>query len=115
MRKIGLLMFIICVTLALDGCLKMGLSKAESAIAGQKTIEELQILVSSDVHGRYMPYDYDKEKKDTKGSLTQMYTAIKEIRTDKSILIDVGDSIKGNKSNKGLEKVLEKAHNKAKD
>ena len=89
MRKLGVVISITSMALFLTACAVSGFDKDTKS----ESLEELQILVTSDVHGRYMPYNYEDYKKDTNGSLTQMYTAIQKLRTDRSILVDVGDSI----------------------
>lgn len=60
----------------------------------------LQILATSDVHGRFMPYDYATDSKDLRGSLAQVATKVKELRKNNpnTILIDNGDSIQDNSS-----------------
>ncbi|MCM1988580.1 5'-nucleotidase C-terminal domain-containing protein [Oceanirhabdus seepicola] len=61
---------------------------------------EIQILATSDVHGRFMPYDYAVNASYTKGSLTQVLTAINELREQNpnTILVDNGDTIQDNSS-----------------
>ncbi len=56
----------------------------------------LQIFSTSDIHGKYMPYDYALDTVSTSGSMTQISSAINELRDEDTILIDVGDSIQGN-------------------
>ncbi len=71
-----------------------GLSRARAAA---DTVQ-LTILGTSDVHGRFMPWDYATDTEDRSGSLVQLYTAIKEIRqeTPNVILVDAGDAIQDN-------------------
>ncbi len=61
---------------------------------------EIQILATSDVHGRFMPYDYAVNASYTQGSLTQVLTAINELREENpnTILVDNGDTIQDNSS-----------------
>lgn len=59
----------------------------------------LQILATSDTHGRFLPYDYAVNAPDTSGSLAQVSTAVKSARTanpDNTILVDAGDIIQDN-------------------
>ncbi|KXO12585.1 2',3'-cyclic-nucleotide 2'-phosphodiesterase [Moritella sp. JT01] len=56
------------------------------------------ILGTSDLHGRFIPWDYSTDKPNPKGSLSQIASKVKEIRnTEKNvILVDAGDAIQGN-------------------
>ncbi|WP_160680441.1 5'-nucleotidase C-terminal domain-containing protein [Clostridium sp. C8-1-8] len=59
----------------------------------------LQILATSDSHGRFLPYDYAVNAPDTTGSLAQVYTAVKQLRAqnpNNTILVDDGDTIQDN-------------------
>lgn len=56
----------------------------------------ITILATSDVHGKYMPWDYFLDEEDKSGSMTQISTLIKNIRDKNTILIDTGDFIQGN-------------------
>ncbi|MBQ5501522.1 MAG: metallophosphoesterase, partial [Selenomonas sp.] len=80
------------VTVAFDG-----LSCVQAFAAAGDTVK-LTILGTSDVHGRFMPWDYATDTEDRSGSLVQLYTAIKEIRkeTPNVILVDCGDAIQDN-------------------
>ena len=59
---------------------------------------DLQILATSDVHGKFDPWDYATNKEDTTGSLAQQATAIKENRTSTTLVVEAGDIIQGNSS-----------------
>ena len=58
----------------------------------------ITILSTSDIHGRYMPWDYAVDGANTKGSITQISTFVKEVRKDNPniILLDAGDTIQDN-------------------
>ncbi|MDM8312953.1 5'-nucleotidase C-terminal domain-containing protein [Clostridium cadaveris] len=60
----------------------------------------LQILATSDTHGRFMPYDYSLNTTDKSGSLAQVATAVKELRkvNPNTLLVDAGDIIQDNSS-----------------
>ena len=60
----------------------------------------LHILSTSDIHCRYLPYDYTHGKADESGSMARLSTLVRKIRetSDPSILIDVGDAIQGSLS-----------------
>ena len=57
---------------------------------------DIQILATSDLHGKFDPYDYAINEESTAGSMAQIQTAVKELRNDNTVLIDVGDSVHGN-------------------
>ncbi|MBU3127094.1 5'-nucleotidase C-terminal domain-containing protein [Clostridium tagluense] len=60
----------------------------------------LQILATSDMHGRFLPYDYAINAPDTSGSMAQLQTIVKELKkaNPNTILVDNGDSIQDNSS-----------------
>ena len=57
---------------------------------------DLQILATSDTHGKFDPWDYAANKEDTSGSVAQQAAAIKQLRTPDTLVIDAGDTIQGN-------------------
>ncbi|OAB41751.1 5'-nucleotidase C-terminal domain-containing protein [Paenibacillus glacialis] len=59
---------------------------------------EISILGTSDIHGRFMPWDYALDGPNPSGSLTQLFTIIKKVREENpnTILLDAGDMIQGN-------------------
>lgn len=62
---------------------------------------ELQILATSDLHGRFLPYDYALNQPDYSGSLAQVAAIIRELKSENpgnTILIDNGDTIQENLS-----------------
>ena len=68
---------------------------AEEAAPADETVE-IQIISSSDAHGKFLPYDYALNAPDNSGSLSQISTAFNELKNDNTILVDVGDTIQGN-------------------
>ena len=64
---------------------------------------DLQILATSDTHGKFDPWDYAANKEDTSGSVAQQAAAIKQLRTPDTLVIDAGDTIQGNSSQLFLE------------
>lgn len=64
---------------------------------------DLQILATSDTHGKFDPWDYAANKEDTSGSVAQQAAAIKQLRTADTLVIDAGDTIQGNSSQLFLE------------
>lgn len=94
--------------LALKTCLSvaLGLTLFSSAAAAQpaqaKAAENSEIKITllgtSDIHGRFMPWDYEIDGPNNNGSLTQLFTMVKQIREENpnTILLDAGDCIQGN-------------------
>ncbi len=68
---------------------------AKATATGDVTI---QVLATSDVHGKFLPYDYALNAASTGGSLAQISTVVNELRgkNANTVLIDVGDVIQGN-------------------
>ena len=58
--------------------------------------KNIQILATSDLHGKFVPYDYAANEESTGGSLAQVATVIKERSDANTILVDVGDTIESN-------------------
>ena len=58
----------------------------------------ITLLATSDIHGRFMPWDYAIDGPNVTGSLTQLYTIIKQVRAENpnTILLDNGDLIQDN-------------------
>ena len=82
-----------------------GVSAAAAAVAGGAPAAsaclwplqmDLQILATSDTHGRFLPWDYAANKADTSGSVAQQAAAIAQRRTPSTIVVDAGDTIQGN-------------------
>lgn len=59
---------------------------------------DIQILATSDLHGKFYSYDYAINEESKSGSLTQIATAVKKYKTDNTVIIDVGDTIQDNYS-----------------
>ncbi|MCQ2398059.1 MAG: 5'-nucleotidase C-terminal domain-containing protein [Sphaerochaetaceae bacterium] len=59
----------------------------------EKTI---RILATSDVHGKFCPYDYMSASDSLSGSMAQIASVIKQRRTEDTIVVDAGDLIQGN-------------------
>ena len=82
-----------------------GVSAAAAAVAGGAPAAsaclwplqmDLQILATSDTHGRFLPWDYAANKADTSGSVAQQAAAIAQRRTPSTSVVDAGDTIQGN-------------------
>ncbi len=58
----------------------------------------IQLLATSDIHNKFYPYEYATNEESKSGSLAQIATAINELKTDNTIIIDAGDTIQDNYS-----------------
>lgn len=74
------------------------LSLALPAFAADGDMHDVTILGTSDLHGHFMPWDYASDKANMRGSLSQIATKVKQIRSDEKnvILVDAGDTTQGN-------------------
>jgi 2',3'-cyclic-nucleotide 2'-phosphodiesterase/3'-nucleotidase len=81
-----LLALLMAVSLALP-------AMAEDAAAETKV---LRIIGTSDLHGKFVPWDYALNAESTSGSVAQLSTAIAQYRTDNTLLVDAGDTIQDN-------------------
>lgn len=77
----------------------------ETAKAAATSDVTIQVLATSDVHGKFLPYDYALNAESASGSLAQISTVVNGLRKENSntVLIDVGDSIQGNSAELFLE------------
>ncbi|MBU3136122.1 5'-nucleotidase C-terminal domain-containing protein [Clostridium gasigenes] len=66
--------------------------------AAEDEIVNIQLIATSDFHGRFYPYDYAQNKEDKSGSLAQIATVVKEYRSKNpnTIVVDAGDTIQEN-------------------
>lgn len=71
--------------------------KAIKAATEELTTKTIQILATTDLHGRFVPYDYARATK-SDGGLTQIATLVNSERQNNpnTILVDNGDNIQGN-------------------
>lgn len=94
MGKMKKLFIASCLSMALAG----GWTSAVGFAAEAEDTVTITILGTSDVHGRFMPWDYATDCEDRSGSLVQLSTMIREIRAENphTILVDCGDSIQDN-------------------
>lgn len=65
---------------------------------GKETDKKITILGTSDIHGRYMSWDYALDVENKSGSFSQISTIIKEVREKEknTLLVDAGDLIQDN-------------------
>lgn len=76
---------------------------AESAVNDSASVEQserktIRLIVTSDLHGKMVPWDYVTNEESPNGSLAQVASVIKEKRNDNTFVIDVGDVIQDNSS-----------------
>lgn len=63
------------------------------AAEGEVTI---QVLATSDIHGKFYPYDYALNEESLTGSSAQIASVVNKYRNENTLLIDAGDTIQGN-------------------
>lgn len=56
----------------------------------------LRFMVTSDTHGKFGTWNYAADCEERSGSMTQICTAVRQYRTDCSVMIDAGDLFQGN-------------------
>lgn len=69
---------------------------AADSVQAAETEKQIQILATSDLHGKFVAYDYAVNEESKSGSVAQVGTLIKQRRNDNTVLIDVGDTIESN-------------------
>ena len=92
--KILCILLFLTAVLFLSSCASPEKS-AQTANAAPET-KALRILATSDLHGKFMPWDYALNKESKNGSMTQLAAAIQEYRTADTLLVDAGDTIQDN-------------------
>ncbi|WP_409179227.1 bifunctional metallophosphatase/5'-nucleotidase [Brevibacillus fortis] len=77
------------------GSAMMGIA---APVKAAETPTKITLLGTSDIHGRFMPWDYALDGPNQNGSMTQLFTMIKEVRKENpnTVLLDAGDSIQDN-------------------
>lgn len=71
----------------------------KEVFANEET-KEIQIIGTSDLHGRFAPYEYAMNEANTKGSLSQISSLIKELKekNPNTMVVDAGDTVQDNSS-----------------
>ncbi|MBR2565239.1 MAG: 5'-nucleotidase C-terminal domain-containing protein [Paenibacillus sp.] len=87
------LSIVLCTSLLL---VSLTSNTAQAAETEKETI--ITLLGTSDIHGRFMPWDYALDGPNPAGSMTQLYTMVKKVRAENpnTILLDAGDMIQDN-------------------
>ena len=62
-----------------------------------KETKTIRLLATSDVHGKFLPWMYSLNM-ESPGSAAQLSTAIRQYRTENTLLVEAGDLIEGNSS-----------------
>ncbi|MCM0648251.1 5'-nucleotidase C-terminal domain-containing protein [Clostridium swellfunianum] len=81
-------------------------------LAAGEDVVNLQILATSDLHGKFMPYVYATDSENLNGSLAQLATVVKAQRAQNpnTILVDNGDTIQDNSNQIFLKDLDTKVH-----
>lgn len=77
------------------GCLGIYITQQHPLKNEEKTV---QILATSDTHGKFVPWNYASNEEELSGSLAQISSAVKEKRNDATLVVDAGDTIQDNSS-----------------
>lgn len=64
-----------------------------------KNVRTIRIIATNDIHGKFCPWNYETDQEDLSGSMAQLYTAVRELRDENTLVIDAGDVIQGNSAN----------------
>ncbi|WP_125152161.1 5'-nucleotidase C-terminal domain-containing protein [Clostridium rectalis] len=61
-------------------------------------IVNIQIIATSDTHGKFLPYEYATNSENNSGSMAQIATVIKKLKRDNpnTIVVDAGDTVQDN-------------------
>lgn len=72
----------------------------DKVVKGEEVSNETKVTIlgTSDIHGRFVPWDYASDTENKSGSLSQISTIVKKERKENPnvILVDAGDSIQDN-------------------
>ncbi len=71
-------------------------SERQAAQGGTAEAKRLRVLATSDMHGMFVPWDYALDVEDSSGSVAKLATAVKDLRDQGTLLVDVGDTIQDN-------------------
>lgn len=82
----------------LAGCATNITSEDKETESSSSEEKQITILGTSDIHGRYMAWDYAMDVENKAGSFAQISTIVKEVRdnNEHTILVDAGDLIQDN-------------------
>lgn len=96
MRNKKLLSMFLSLSISLSAITSFNLKSVKAESSEEEVT--VTILQTSDVHGRFMPWDYSADESNTNGSMTQIASIVKEVKSKNPnvILVDAGDSIQDN-------------------
>lgn len=66
------------------------------AVGEEPRTQTLRIIATSDLHGKFCPWDYALNAASPSGSMAQLSTAVAQYRDERTILVDAGDTIQDN-------------------
>jgi len=89
MKNIKKLLLALLVILMIAGCS----NKQSTSSSDTKNIK---LLATSDMHGKFINFDYALNTEENSGSIAQISTAIKRLRDDNTVVIDAGDFMQAN-------------------
>ena len=78
-------------------------TQADAAEEKGNEAVQIRILATSDMHGKFVPYDYALNEESMSGSVAQVATAVKELRNENTLVVDVGDVIQDNSADLFIE------------
>ena len=96
MKKINKIFCLCLMCIALLSCATKNDTTKQNKTLRVGDEVEIQIISTSDAHGKFLPYDYALNAPDYSGSLSQISSAINEFMNENTVLVDVGDTIQGN-------------------
>ena len=64
-----------------------------AAYAAGKETTTVRVIATSDLHGKFVPWDYALNEENSSGSAAQLASAIAAYRTPGTLLVDAGDTI----------------------
>lgn len=67
-------------------------------VSAASKVIDIQILATSDTHGKFLPYEYAINSESKSGSMAQIASAVKELKkaNPNTIVVDAGDAIQDN-------------------
>lgn len=69
-----------------------------AAADAEPETRSLRIIATSDLHGKFVPWDYALNEASPSGSMAQLATAVARYRDAATLLVDAGDTIQDNAS-----------------
>ena len=76
--------------------LMLGLGCVSGLAENAAETKTIRIIGTSDLHGKFLPWDYALNAASTSGSVAQLATAIAQYRDENTLLVDAGDTIQDN-------------------